>query len=258
MPKKLTKKWPIREEWDFGQLKEGYEQDCWYYEFGRECDWIRHRFATDQKQKRMVEVRLGSDLNGFDAGGYWYMARFMSWPGKPEEANDWISFIVPPGFPDTPFLKLALACPINELKRELIAGGATPVVDIADFYGENGMPLPVLMSIKTHSFRISWECHDDELLNGFKIWLKQHRPFKPTEQRGRRLPTILRADLKALGATRLLRAGTATEAMDYTEKLLSMPIYSKESDWYAAKSRVSELLERRFQHNWKDPSTTKA
>ena len=65
-------------------------------------------------------------------------------------------------------------------------------------------------------------------------------------RRGKSLARQYMADLKALGAYRLLRVMSAEEALAHTRKFLPHGLYAQVPDWYEAKRRARSVLRNRF------------
>ena len=96
------------------------------------------------------------------------------------------------------------------------------------------------------ALKLNWDASDKTLLSDFAKWLKKARPQPARERRGKSAPRQELAELKALGAYRLLRIFTAEEALEYSKQFLPRGLYAKIPDWYEAKSRVLRVLKSRF------------
>ena len=67
----------------------------------------------------------------------------------------------------------------------------------------------------------------------------------PKERRGKDQLGMRMAELKALGAFRLLNTGlTACEAMEFTEKANRLPLYTRLERWSTAKKKARSILSK--------------
>lgn len=102
----------------------------------------------------------------------------------------------------------------------------------------------VLRLRETGFILIDWSQPDAKLKGAFDQWLKDRRSLRPNQRKGvasERGKLKRRADLVALGADRLLRAGfTAGKAIAYTEteSRLERPLYGNPKDWYQARNHI--------------------
>ena len=198
-----------REDWDFSDCPPGVEWYCFQYEFGRE---VPHLFTKDD--------------GSLDA---------PCWFGDT-------------GFPGTPFL-LSEAKPLSEQWefRPRFAGNKPRSVG----FGSSAF----LRAVRTKAelsfyalLAIDWTQPDKRLVKDFGEWLKESRPLPATERRGKGSSRPYLADLKALGALRLLRAGlSAAKAKAFTKAQSKCgALYQKESDWYAARKYAEKVLDDWF------------
>lgn len=108
--------------------------------------------------------------------------------------------------------------------------------------------------IGTYVIRVPWDYPDDVLDQAWKEWRTRH---KPKEQEP--IPWMNRSGkekpmdwLRQIGALRLLRRKSVSEAMEYTEKRLkpgkdsSHPLYPHRSRWTEAQQHADWLLARHF------------
>jgi hypothetical protein len=235
--------WPAREEWDFSLCPIGRENDCWHYEFARECQWILDEFVLQKKEKaRFVEGKWPS--NGFDRRGNWHFHHYESY----DERQEWaLAFFVPLGFPEKAYLKTSQTHYEPPVMRGLKCLNP-PFWDFDEMSKELGSRSPFRKREDGHSIFIDWQITDKEIMALFKEWLKRNRKRPPLEYRGRSRPKQQLADLKALGAHRLLRHGTAEAGLAYTGRFIKSGLYAKISDWYEAKARALKVLKNSFQY----------
>lgn len=223
-----------REEWDFLSCPEGLEGACWEYEYGRECPRIVAAFQEDASRRR----------RGFDDDGYWFYDHQML--DANGELEDSVILLVPPGFPDVPFLK-------TERRRQRAAAKVptkwNSFLNPAKVRDVDGDPKRTFRPPPDYIAKlyVEWDATDRELLGDFRLWLKQHRPRKAKSRRGKSAARQRMADLKALGAYRLLRVMSAEEALAYTSQFLPHGLYSKIPDWYEARARAKRVLRNSFQ-----------
>jgi hypothetical protein len=119
---------------------------------------------------------------------------------------------------------------------------------------ETAEEICVVDYIGTYVIRVPWHYPDDVLDQAWKAWRTRH---KPKEQKpdpwmngsGKRKTLDW---LRQLGALRLLRVMSATEAITHTEKILepnrdeSRPLYPHRSRWTEARQNANRLLARYF------------
>jgi hypothetical protein len=89
-----------------------------------------------------------------------------------------------------------------------------------------------------------WHNPDNVILSDLADLLKAIRPYPPVARRGRSERRRYEADLKALGAYRLLECMSASAAIKYSRKVAGVPLYSTESDWFTAKKRAAKIIEQ--------------
>jgi hypothetical protein len=94
---------------------------------------------------------------------------------------------------------------------------------------------------------VCWEEADKTLVRDFRRWLKGNRPFPAKTRRGRSSAREFMADLKALGAYRLMRVMGVVAAMEHTARIRrGNPLFLKRPDWYKAQRRARAVIERYF------------
>ena len=222
-----------REEWDFSGCPEELEVLCWEYEYGRECPRIIEMFREDALGRRQ----------GFDKDGYWfYEHQVFDYKG---EYADSVILLVPPGFPDVPFLQTA--------RRKRRPAAKVPskwntFLSPAKVRDVDGDPKRAFRPPPDYIAKlyVDWDATDRDLLRDFRQWLKEHRPRKAKSKRGKSAARQRMADLKALGAYRLLKMMSAEEALAHTKKFLPHGLYSKIADWYKARARAKRVLRGSF------------
>ena len=224
-----------RDEWDFESCPQGREKHCFFYEYAREVPWILDEFRLAQRCGR--KVKFGWDC-GFDEFGNWHFWSF----GNSELHDDWgIVIQVPPGFPDKPYLKTE-----HRIVEPTPIGRSEPPFNEAEEWRKEGFSE---MGNWT-KVRLNWDYPDKLLLKEFQKWLKRNRPHAARERRGNAPSRRYRAELKALGAYRLMVKCdmTAEKAQAYTKKFVPHGLYTKISDWYEAKSKTLYTLEEVFRY----------
>jgi hypothetical protein len=221
-----------REEWDFGSCPEGRELYCWGYEYARESAAIIADYR-DCKER--------PESGCFDEHGNW--SDTISIFDSDGELDEQIAIELAPGFPEVPYLKtkhVPWKWEGEPLDLEFLAGA--PVRDAGKL--ENYYPQPA-----PHYFAhlyIGWEAADKTLLRAFGRWLKGHRPFPARTKRGKSPAREFMADLRALGAWRLLQRMSAREALEHTSKFVRGGLYAKIPDWYGARRRALRVLGKYF------------
>ena len=221
-----------REEWDFSSCLEGQESSCWEYEYGRECPRIVKAFREDVSGRR----------RGFDEDGYWFYQHEVF---NGEEFEPLVFLLAPPGFPDVPYLQSKRRKPRSGPKVPAKWNTFIHPAKVRDVDGDpkrTFRPPPDFIA----KLYVEWDATDRELLQDFRQWLKEHRPRKAKSRRGKSAARERMADLKALGAYRLLKMMGAEQALAYTKKFLPHGLYSKVPDWYEAKARARRVLRSWF------------
>ena len=155
-------------------------------------------------------------------------------------------------FPSTPFVSIPSEIRAERIAPEKQIASRLPQVcewtakDLQDNLG-NHLPLrhehfPPNYPQSFTVCRISWACSDNALIKAFKQWLEdmraKHPEFAPQDTRDE-----LRAQLKKLGALRLLRKMTWEQAADFTQNILKQPLYSEQPAWSRAEGEAQKELE---------------
>jgi hypothetical protein len=222
-----------REEWDFAGCPRGREESCWEYEYGRECPRIVETFREDAAGRR----------RGFDQDGYWFYEHQVF--DSQGEYEDSVVLLVPPGFPTVPYLMTKRPRVRSEAKLSATSSRFLHPPKVRDVEGDakpSFRPPPDYVA----KLYVDWNAPDKELLRDFRLWLSEHRPRKARSRRGKSVARQYMADLKALGAYRLLRVMSAEEALAHTRKFLPHGLYAQVPDWYEAKRRARSVLRNRF------------
>ena len=228
---RLVKKYPdlVREEWDFSDCPDQELTECWWYEFKRESPHAR---------QVILAWRQACNAKTFDEF-LWLVRTTLTTPKYGH------LYPLCPEWPDHPFLSI----PPAERKRrrersgpnetESLAAQLTPqpampgklslaVVNLMlELLGQEKQIEEVLLSIP-------WQRSDKEILRYFGSWLKINRKCKAKPNVSNR---SLRADLKALGVHRILKA-TRGESKNAPE------LYVEHTEWIKADVRAKGLIKR--------------
>ncbi len=205
-----------RGEWDFSGCPPEQLWRCWSYEYGREVDWVRHAYAT-------------RTAGTFDACGNWHCWRDI---GDPETAVEFLNLSIIPGFPDVPFLQSLKTARFAE---PTAVSRSSSIRHLTALLRRTGFE-------QAYAFAIKWHESDKTILRDFAAVLKKIRPYDPFKRRGRSERRRHEADLKALGAYRLLLSGmTAAKARAYTSGFRRL-LYNQESEWFIAKRRAAKII----------------
>ncbi len=223
----------LREDWDFERCPERDLYICWAYEFARESPTI----VEEYKDALNYTIERQVIHPGFDAHGVYQ--RQLDLLDHEGEFVDAVYLELPIGFPDTPYL-------LTGHKHEVHNAGKsfhfTSVRNAEDAKGWGpGWKTPAHF----RHLHISWERPDKVIIRDFGQWLKKNRPFPSISKRGKSVKKKMYADLKALGAARLLRRFTAREAHNHTQKD-GQKLYQKVPDWYEARTRAKRVLKMWF------------
>ncbi|MCX6911362.1 MAG: hypothetical protein NTY01_25425 [Verrucomicrobia bacterium] len=246
-------------EWDFHSCPENEWEECWQWEFAREP-------AAKAIQTAVTHFRKATRRKTFD--DYWRVAtddkrRFLSFP-RPKRRRDLL--YCSPEFPSQPYLSIKE----QERKRRIAEIGEVRKVggfsqwDLKEFISEivsgehDSCWLNVIGGTMQHGtsvavlFDINWRLNNRELKERFAAWLKDHRPadVEQIESRGAgSRPRQCQADLKALGALRLLHVMPWNEATEVTQRELGKPgpLFSEQNRWIAAKRRAEKVIREFFQ-----------
>ena len=236
----------VRDEWDFSDCPDAEIWECRAYEFAREVQVIRD--DVDSLRKNLpctfgalvnaLRSRIESTLRAMAL--FWYCPEFpdkpyltisaaerrrrfrMLWPRSATAASAVIPAIIP-----------------SDIGQRLVSGRV--------FYGSEELAL----------FELNWTESDKFLAGAFLEWLRENRPpdVKIFERRG--AGNFLRewaADLKALGALRLLKKMKWYDAFTLTHEVLGkerargggrkrVALYTnREEVWIKAAKRAEKII----------------
>jgi hypothetical protein len=205
-----------RKQWDFTTCPPEQLWRCWSYEFGREVEWVKRAYAS------------GAEA-GFDDCGNWHCWRNIG----ELETGEFLSLSIIPGFPDVPFLEALKRARFEEyldfrLRSVRLAKKRLP---------KDGFE-------RTELLAFNWHNPDNAILRDLTDLLEEIRPYPPFPRRGRSERRRYEADLKALGAYRLLETMSASAAIKHTRTVAGQSPYHRESDWFTAKKRAAEIIEQ--------------
>jgi len=216
------------EEWDFSTCSNWKLEECWHYEFKRESPRVC---------QIIVNWRNVYKTPSFDE--LLRLAQAMLMP--PERGH---LYALCPEWPSYPYLSMPLAererrfsqlfpDPRKSLAAELEPAPPAPgdlSVEALNFIREL-----LGCDVKTQedvTFRIPWRMADKEITRRFAAWLKIHRRIRASINVSTR---ILRADLKALGALRILRVNE-----DWRK---GPELYLECSEWTKARKRAQKIIQ---------------
>jgi hypothetical protein len=220
-----------RFEWDFSTCPKWELVECWRYEFKRESPIVR---------QIVVDWRNVCDLPSFDA--FLNLAQAMLMP--PERGH---LYALCPEWPNLPYLSIPaserkrrfnqlFSDETNSLAAELEPKPAPPgalslqaVNLILELLGEKEK-----IQQEDVTFRIPRSMAHKEILRRVAAWLKVHQPDTASANVSNRR---LGADLKALGALRVLRI----ENGDWTK---GPEIYCEHGEWIKGRKRAEAVIER--------------
>jgi hypothetical protein len=213
-----------RKKWDFSTCPKQELEQCWWYEFKSEILHER-RVITDWRQICVEQT--------FD--GFFRLHRMMLMPPAPGHV-----YALCPEWPKDPFLSI----PSNERARrlkqldetksladQLTLGPVEPSMYdlIQEFEGKKKRPSA--RSLGDDILPRIWHKSNQEIVSFSKAWLATYRPDKTKIDTSIR---ELRADLKALGALRILRE----YAWDWTPAAL----YKAQGEWTKAQTRAKKVI----------------
>jgi len=237
-----------REEWDFDACPTEELSTCWQYERQRE---------TGESRKAVLDFRKKFGLHTFE-----------DLRGELQSRMGWVcAYECFPEWPRTPFL----AIDSKERKRRLkllpkVAGVddwpyylVTDITKILQNYAEGGFSSMLSGDTLRQSdwpewreivaLDVNWLLTDEQMLRCFKAFLKQRRPpdVKQNESRGAgNDQRQSRADLKALGALRVLRhtQNDWMKAEEITERMSrkGKPLFENQPSWIRARKRAQTML----------------
>ena len=103
--------------------------------------------------------------------------------------------------------------------------------------------------------QINWSYSNKRILTGVRKWLEKCDRPKPTKVQGLAPERTLRANLKALGAYRLIKYfGSVNEAISYVKNTKKRLVYFNSNKWHEAKKEVeTQIQELNFQSGFWHP-----
>jgi len=220
-----------QEDWDFSGCPPGREYDCWSYEYAREVPFLGEKCRSVSEAEDYVDEPAYVDEHG-NWHGVW---RF---PGSGEDHVVETPLVLLRGFPGTPYLKTDY----HLAKADPELGQQPSVANVRDVFGRWSFGPRVELVL-------NWGASDSQMTEDFAKWLRENRPRPAWNNRGVSEARKWLADLRALGAWRLLKHMTAREAMEYVRGY-RRTVYSKLPDWYEAKRRVRRVLRDHFGWGW--------
>jgi hypothetical protein len=230
--RRLAKKYPelVREKWDFTTCPDEELADCRLYEFKSQSPYAR---------QEILAWRQTCNAETFDE--FLYLARgTLTWAKYGQQF-----YALWPEWPDAPYLSI----PPDERKRrrdlfgpntESRAAELTPLPAVPGKLSQPAVDFMLELidqsgPVEYPTFRIPWkEISDREIRRRFALWLKINRKCKAKPNVSHR---HMRADLKALGAYRILKA-TGGEWRN------APPLYVEYSEWMKAAARAKKLIKR--------------
>lgn len=218
-------------DWNFAKCPKSQLPFCQMYEYGRSCP------------QTIAKVRRWREQNFAEADQPVTDNRQL----KAREPMDFFRLF--PEFPKTPWLELDPAVRQSRLKalpkRKRFLVRSVPVESLK-VQGKYRDIVEVVKPYETGTIQpleVTWFYNGKELIASFKDWLKQHRPYRAREERGRTEPRVL---LNALAAKRLLTHHTVPECLDITGEVLGKPLFGVDSDWLDARQRADDHLAGRL------------
>lgn len=232
MPQRKIKKQELitREEWDFERLINIHDLNehqiyfCWAYEFARYAPKILDAFDRDVEYRERTDPSLP-----------WRAIVSLGFGDTQEPSDSFVEVIeAPPGFPSVPYLSVYKNHKIDPIESYKPFESSLAVQTATGKHSDTDM---------IH-LRIEWFRSDKKITEAFKKWIKANRPHPPLENRGGNQQTVITADLKALGAYRLIdRFGAVEAAKKYTEDMgFPNGLYANLGEWSVAKARADKLI----------------
>ena len=237
MPKKTNKveplwQWPGTkkslelEEWWFEDCPDDELEHCLAYEYGRHI----HKVVWDYQQDKKLKFKYGG--NDIRENGIWYsyinLYESSDEPKSSDEPVDQFGIAAPSGFPEKPF-QTVVESKLDKEKFQL----STPV---------RIFPYDSTKRLKGNfAVQINWSYSNKQILGGMKKWLEKCGRPKPKKVQGLAPGRTLRANLKELGAYRLIKfCGSLEGAISYVKNAKKSPPYAHPNKWHVAKRKVQE------------------
>jgi hypothetical protein len=218
---RIRKLLPSRPEWDFSGCPPEHLWRCFSYEYARRVPAIIAKYEAAKASR--IE---------FDECGNWNHVL------QSDDGEVVVGFCIPAGFPDVPFLEALAKARFPDYSRFRFA--AIRELRKADSLRDHERQLTLALAI-------NWRQPDKLIARDIGRLLKKKRPFAADDKRGRSERRKYEADLKALGAYRLLSSGlSAAKAITYSRRIKGKSLYVRESEWYTARQRALGVFERDF------------
>lgn len=235
---------PPQEEWDFSKCPPERRFLCLGYELAREIEPIKDAYSKAKASRK-----------GFDEYGNWVcLWRMDRAPtlGPFLMVRSFLLLHLPPGFPGMPYLRTQ-----HRLPKELRVNGRDltewvtipPLVEAATVengkaYTEDGTAVPVE---DVCTLFINWNAPKEVLGSAFERWAEKYRPRPEVPTRGNAsLAALLKSELKALSAYRLLKTLSITKAGEYTSLLgvnEGMGLFRNVGEWSKADRHARALIQ---------------
>jgi hypothetical protein len=243
-----------KEEWDFSTCPNDELFECWFYEFTRQIPAVRAAVLKWRGKSATYEGLIAR------SGGQYKALLFAA------------TFHYQPEWPLKPYLSISaserqrrrrlLFPDSNQRAMGLSLNPSVALYNLTESYGLCQLTNQFRKSISAHGrpfayrdgmddeppmgelalLEINWNSSDKQLLAAFREWLKIHRPkgtpVCPVLEGGKSYPKQERADLKALGAYRLLRAA----AGDLSRLSEQEQLYQEQAAWIKARTRAKERI----------------
>ena len=233
MPNKVEPlwQWPGKkkslklEEWWFEGCPRDELQHCLAYEYGRHIHKVVWDYHQDKKQKFKYG---GSDIR---ENGIWNKYINLYDGHEQEIPLDVYVIDAPSGFPEKPFLKVDRSR-LDKEKFQL----STPV---------RIFPYDSTKRLKANfAVQINWAYSNKRIIAGVKKWLEKRDRPKPTKVQGLAPDRTLRAELKVLGAYRLIKfCGSVEAAMKLVKNQYGKGLpYANPNKWHVAKRKVQKKI----------------
>ena len=250
------------EEWDFTSYHFGLEgrklEVAHSYEFARELPNVIEAFKRDKGTWNFEDdpwvIGLFKQGDGdpdpidcFPYMGYSYFDLGWLEPGEGIKL-DHVTIQAFEGFPEKPFLSVSKKEIAMNVGIILDERPLSPVIQERPGVWVDKRRCLASQEELFH-FRINWDYSNDAILAEFKEWLSEpgRRPRKEINKKGKGGDRKLLADLKALGAFRLMRHfdGSISDAKRFSaaKSHSKSPLYALNEDWKIAKRKVESLLE---------------
>lgn len=239
-----------REEWDFSQCPDDELLLCKFYEYARQLE-VWHWIAGHAR--RLEKAQRASDLGeqGHKVGGPGGV--FLSGTATVQAI-----LTLFPEFPSTPWLRLDKATRQHRLK-ELGSPIQVPPLAMAkdlDIPNEFEDPAEASVTVLTTTYdctiarlSICWNYTDAQIMKAFQAWLQSARCAPEPPKHTGKLPNqgdVLRADLQALAAYRLMQHLTVTQAQKHVANAFrdfpEARFYTTVRSWRRGKQKAERLI----------------